>query len=245
MLHVLDDFLARVFLEIGEGVGRLGRVHLFENVRRAVGVKREGNHIDESRYLYYDGEMSITFDHLPKDKYIPPHDHGVWEAMAIYSGQLKHVVYDRMDDGSKEGYAELEIVDDRVLERNDMAMVAPPQEIHSFTALTDGEQFRKHFVHEFLKGIEGIDQDKKTLMGIRDNRYDLEVPTVTGPLSRPKPVHVEEFKFVRALTDRTLKFTLPGPMTISTPGCTSGLPALPTQVMRPSRMPISAFTIPQ
>lgn len=101
------------------------------------GVKREGNHIDTSRYLYYDGEMSITFDHLPKDKYIPPHDHGVWEAMAIYSGQLKHIVYDRKDDGGTEGYAELEVVDDRVLERNDMAIVAPPMEIHSFTALTD------------------------------------------------------------------------------------------------------------
>ncbi|MCG8546300.1 MAG: hypothetical protein MJE12_19050 [Alphaproteobacteria bacterium] len=103
----------------------------------AVGVKRDGNHIDESRYLYYDGEMSITFDHLPKDKYIPPHDHGVWEAMAIYSGRLKHTVYDRTDDGSKEGYAALEAVDDRVLEPGDMAIVAPPQEIHSFTALTD------------------------------------------------------------------------------------------------------------
>ncbi len=102
-----------------------------------VGVKREGNHIDESRYLYYDGEMSITFDHLPKDKFIPPHDHGIWEALAIYSGRLEHTVYDRKDDGAKEGYAELEVVDDRILERNDIAMVAPPTEIHSFTALTD------------------------------------------------------------------------------------------------------------
>ncbi len=102
-----------------------------------VGVKREGNHIDESRYLYYDGEMSITLDHLPKDKDIPPHDHGVWEAMAIYSGKLRHTVYDRTDDGAKEGYAELEIIDDRLLETKDMAIVAPPAEIHSFTALTD------------------------------------------------------------------------------------------------------------
>ena len=102
-----------------------------------VGVKREGNHIDESRHLYYDGEMSITFDHMPKDKRIPPRDHGIWEAMAIYSGRLEHTVYDRKDDGGKEGYAELEVVDDRTLERNDMAIVAPPREIHSFTARTD------------------------------------------------------------------------------------------------------------
>ena len=103
----------------------------------AIGVRREGNHIDESRYLYYDGEMSITFDHLPQGKDIPPHDHGTWEALAIYSGRLHHTVYDRSDDGCINGYAELEIIDDRILEVGDVSMVAPPAEIHSFTAQTE------------------------------------------------------------------------------------------------------------
>ncbi len=102
-----------------------------------VGVKREGNHIDESRYLYYDTDMSITLDHMPRDKAIPPHDHGIWEALGLYSGQLKHTVYDRKDDGTREGYAELEVIDDRVLQPMEMAIVAPPAEIHGFTALTD------------------------------------------------------------------------------------------------------------
>ena len=51
-------------------------------------------------------------------------------------------------------------------------------------------------------------------MGIRDNRYTVDVPTVTGPLSRPHPVHLEEARFVRKKARRQLKFTLPGPMTI-------------------------------
>jgi len=88
------------------------------------------------------------------------------------------------------------------------------QEDAGIDILTDGEVFRTHFVHSFLKKINGIDQDKKTLMGIRDNRYNLEVPTVTGPVSRPGPVFVDDFKFTRGLTDRKLKITLPGPMTI-------------------------------
>jgi 5-methyltetrahydropteroyltriglutamate--homocysteine methyltransferase len=75
------------------------------------------------------------------------------------------------------------------------------QEDAGIDILTDGEQFRTHFVHSFLEHIDGIDQNVKTVMGIRDNRYDLEVPTVTGPVSRPKPVHVDEFKYVRGLTD--------------------------------------------
>jgi 5-methyltetrahydropteroyltriglutamate--homocysteine methyltransferase len=88
------------------------------------------------------------------------------------------------------------------------------QEEAGIDIVTEGEQFRVHFVHTFLEQIDGIDWQKKTLMGIRDNRYNLEVPTVTGPVSRPRPVHLEEVRYVRALTDHKLKWTLPGPMTI-------------------------------
>ena len=80
--------------------------------------------------------------------------------------------------------------------------------------VSDGEQFRVHFVHGFLEQIDGIDWQKKTKMGIRNNRYEADVPTVTGPVGRPKPVHVEDVRFTRAHTRRKLKFTLPGPMTI-------------------------------
>jgi 5-methyltetrahydropteroyltriglutamate--homocysteine methyltransferase len=79
---------------------------------------------------------------------------------------------------------------------------------------SDGEQFRVHFVHGFLEHIGGVDWDKKTVMGIRDNRYDAEVPTVTGPIHRKGPIHVEEARFTRAHAKRRMKFTLPGPMTI-------------------------------
>jgi len=88
------------------------------------------------------------------------------------------------------------------------------QEEAGISILTDGEVYRRHFVHSFLNGIQGIDQNKKTVMGIRDNRYNLEVPTVTEAISRPKGVFVEDFKYTRSLTDKPLKITLPGPMTI-------------------------------
>jgi 5-methyltetrahydropteroyltriglutamate--homocysteine methyltransferase len=71
-----------------------------------------------------------------------------------------------------------------------------------------------HFVHGFLEKIEGIDWQKKTRMGIRDNRYVVDVPTVTGAVRRRGPVHADEARFSRAYTERKLKFTLPGPMTI-------------------------------
>ena len=88
------------------------------------------------------------------------------------------------------------------------------QEDCGIDTVSDGEQFRIHFVHGFLQHVEGIDWEKKTKMGIRDNRYVVDVPTVTAAVRRPKPVHVEEARYCRRHTKRGLKFTLPGPMTI-------------------------------
>jgi 5-methyltetrahydropteroyltriglutamate--homocysteine methyltransferase len=88
------------------------------------------------------------------------------------------------------------------------------QEDAGIDIVTDGEQSRIHFVHGFLERIEGIDWGRKTKMGIRNNRYEVEVPTVTGPVRRRGPVHSEDMKFARAHTGRKLKVELPGPMTI-------------------------------
>jgi 5-methyltetrahydropteroyltriglutamate--homocysteine methyltransferase len=88
------------------------------------------------------------------------------------------------------------------------------QEKAGIDVVTDGEQFRVHFVHGFLESIEGIDWQKKTSMGIRNNRYTVDVPTVTGPVRRSRSVHSDEVRFTRAQTRHKLKVTLPGPMTI-------------------------------
>jgi 5-methyltetrahydropteroyltriglutamate--homocysteine methyltransferase len=51
-------------------------------------------------------------------------------------------------------------------------------------------------------------------MGIRNNRYDAMVPQVVAPLRLAGRVHAMEAQLARAHTTKTLKFTLPGPMTI-------------------------------
>jgi 5-methyltetrahydropteroyltriglutamate--homocysteine methyltransferase len=88
------------------------------------------------------------------------------------------------------------------------------QEDAGIDIVSEGEQFRVHFVHGFLEHVEGIDWAKKTKMGIRDNRYTVEVPTVTRAIKRVRSVHRDEACFARAHTRHQLKFTLPGPMTI-------------------------------
>jgi 5-methyltetrahydropteroyltriglutamate--homocysteine methyltransferase len=88
------------------------------------------------------------------------------------------------------------------------------QEDAGIDIVSDGEMSRVHFVHGFLAEIDGIDHAKKVTMGIRNNRYEAQVPTVTGALRRRRSVHATEAALARAHTRRRLKFTLPGPMTI-------------------------------
>ena len=88
------------------------------------------------------------------------------------------------------------------------------QEDAGIDIVSDGEQSRQHFVHGFLAGIEGIDFGRRVPVGIRNNRYQALVPTVTGALRRRAGVHAVEAGLARAHTTRRLKFTLPGPMTI-------------------------------
>jgi len=88
------------------------------------------------------------------------------------------------------------------------------QEDAGLEVIGDGEQARQHFVHGFLEQVEGIDFEHKVKMGIRNNRYDAMVPQVVAPLRLKGRVHAFEAQLTRAHTQKKIKFTLPGPMTI-------------------------------
>ncbi|AZQ13111.1 methionine synthase [Shewanella khirikhana] len=79
--------------------------------------------------------------------------------------------------------------------------------------VSDGEQTRQHFVTTFIEHLNGVDFEKRETVRIR-NRYDASVPTVVGPVSRTKPVFVEDAKFLRQQTTKPIKWALPGPMTM-------------------------------
>jgi 5-methyltetrahydropteroyltriglutamate--homocysteine methyltransferase len=79
--------------------------------------------------------------------------------------------------------------------------------------LGDGEQTRQHFVTTFIEHLDGVDFERRETVRIR-NRYDASVPTVTGAVSRPRSVFVDDARFLRAQTTQPIKWTLPGPMTM-------------------------------
>ncbi|MFB0711366.1 methionine synthase [Buttiauxella noackiae] len=79
--------------------------------------------------------------------------------------------------------------------------------------VSDGEQTRQHFVTTFIEHLSGVDFEKRETVRIR-NRYDASVPTVVGPVSRQKPVFVDDARFLRQQTSQPIKWALPGPMTM-------------------------------
>src|SRR5262252_8411344 len=97
--------------------------------------------------------------------------------------------------------------------REALRLAVVDQESAGIDIVTDGEQSRRHFVTTFIEALDGVDFQHKKTVRIR-NRYDADVPVVTGPVARRHPVFAEAARFLRATTDHKTKFTLPGPMTM-------------------------------
>ena len=97
--------------------------------------------------------------------------------------------------------------------RDAVRLALRDQERAGIDIVTDGEQTRRHFVTTFIEGLDGVDFEHRKTVRIRD-RYDADVPMVVGPVARRHPIYVEDARFLREETDRRVKYTLPGPMTM-------------------------------
>ena len=97
--------------------------------------------------------------------------------------------------------------------RDAVRLALRDQERAGIDVVTDGEQTRRHFVTTFIEGLDGVDFEHRKTVRIR-NRYDASVPVVVGPVARRHSIYVDDAAFLRAETDRAVKYTLPGPMTM-------------------------------
>ncbi|MES2978452.1 MAG: hypothetical protein V4731_08520 [Pseudomonadota bacterium] len=144
MRDFAGDVQAAARLSSAQDLGPF-RAALSQPIRRLIerddlltcGLSRPGNNVAESWYLYFDGDMSIVLFKVPMKPAVQPHDHGIWETLFVYRGQVRHSVYERVDDGTREGHARLEERSSGILGRGDFALVAPPQDIHGFEAVTE------------------------------------------------------------------------------------------------------------
>jgi len=104
--------------------------------------------------------------------------------------------------------------DQLIAGKQDALRVALQEQLLAGTDIvSDGEQTRQHFVTTFIEHLNGVDFENRKTVKIRD-RYDASVPVVVGPVSRQKPVFVDDATFLRQQTKQPIKWALPGPMTM-------------------------------
>jgi 5-methyltetrahydropteroyltriglutamate--homocysteine methyltransferase len=80
--------------------------------------------------------------------------------------------------------------------------------------ITDGEMRRESYSNRFATALDGVDLD---VPGVALDRtgHENPVPRVVGPIRRTRPVEVRDVEFLRSLTDRRIKITVPGPFTMT------------------------------
>jgi 5-methyltetrahydropteroyltriglutamate--homocysteine methyltransferase len=88
------------------------------------------------------------------------------------------------------------------------------QEQAGLDILTDGEMVRESYSNRFATALDGVDIDHPGTALDRSGQPN-PVPRVVGPIRRRHPVEVNDVRFLRANTSRTVKITVPGPFTMS------------------------------
>jgi 5-methyltetrahydropteroyltriglutamate--homocysteine methyltransferase len=80
--------------------------------------------------------------------------------------------------------------------------------------ITDGEMRRESYSNRFATALDGVDLDNPGVALDRTG-HESPVPRVTGPIRRRGPVETRDIEFLRAITDRRIKITVPGPFTMT------------------------------
>jgi 5-methyltetrahydropteroyltriglutamate--homocysteine methyltransferase len=80
--------------------------------------------------------------------------------------------------------------------------------------ITDGEMRRESYSNRFATALDGVDLDQPGVALDRTG-HENPVPRVVGPIRRKGPVEVRDVELLRAITDRRIKITVPGPFTMT------------------------------
>jgi 5-methyltetrahydropteroyltriglutamate--homocysteine methyltransferase len=80
--------------------------------------------------------------------------------------------------------------------------------------VTDGEMRRESYSNRFATALDGVDLDAPGVALDRTG-HENPVPRVVGPIRRTRPVEVRDVEFLRSITDRRVKITVPGPFTMT------------------------------
>jgi len=137
----------------------------------------------------------------PADAPVP-----IWSDMGEQRRAVPTMVYDALvEDQSAETKRTLDrMTRDAVREQVDCGITIP----------TDGEIRREHYVYYHCRHVQGIDFRQLSDQTMRDGSWVARVPTVTSKLEPGPPFLPDDWRVAQSVTDREVKITVPGPLTI-------------------------------
>lgn len=80
---------------------------------------------------------------------------------------------------------------------------------------TDGEVRRENYIHYHCRHLDGFDFERLVERELRGGAYRARLPAITGPIAAREHFLPAEWRLAQSFTERPLKVTLPGPMTIA------------------------------
>ncbi len=80
---------------------------------------------------------------------------------------------------------------------------------------TDGEVRRENYIHYHCRHLDGFDFDHLTHRSLRQGALEVDLPSIVGPVKARGPFLPHDWKAAQSTTEKPVKVTLPGPMTIT------------------------------
>ena len=98
-------------------------------------------------YRAEDGSLCLFSLVVPAGASTPVHDHLAWGVVGVYRGEQHETVYRRLDDGSDETRAKLEISSEQSLRPGDLyALIPPKDDIHYVRTVSDTASISIHLL---------------------------------------------------------------------------------------------------
>ena len=108
----------------------------------------------------------------------PVHDHSCWGVMGVLENSLEEIGYDRLDDGSRPGFAELQPSRGSNVAQGSVAYLLPPyEEIHRIANVGDQPTVSIHVYGRDLDEVNVFDTETSKVTPMRIKYYSPECGT--------------------------------------------------------------------
>jgi len=98
-------------------------------------------------YRAEDGSLCLFSLVVPSGAETPVHDHLAWGLIGLYRGRQQETVYRRLDDGTEDGRAVLEVARQQQVERGELYALLPPEgDIHRVATTSDEPSVSIHLL---------------------------------------------------------------------------------------------------